>query len=121
MKREKRKGQPQKRSAPPSPASSKKRKKVSDEAIRELILEKCRQAGETGSIRPEAVAQALYPERWQTLLNRVRLTAKQLAVAGEILILRKLKPIPPEEMKGIIRLRIAPNKGQESFAESAPL
>ena len=93
---------------PPPPPLSKKRRKFSDEAVREMILEKCESAGINASVRPEKIAQALYPEKWQTLLKRVRLTAKQLAVAEQILILRKGKPIPPDEMKGIVRLQIVP-------------
>jgi hypothetical protein len=57
-------------------------------------------------VKPEAVAQAIYPEKWQTMLKRVRLLAKQMALAGDLLILRKGQPADPEEAKGLIRLQI---------------
>jgi hypothetical protein len=38
----------------------------------------------------------------------VRRAAAELADAGRIDILRKGKPIPPGEMRGVIRLRLKP-------------
>jgi hypothetical protein len=66
----------------------------------------CREQGVAGSVKPEAVAQAIYPEKWQTMLKRVRLMAKQMAEAGDLLILRKGQAVDPEEAKGLIRLQI---------------
>ena len=42
--------------------------------------------------------------RWE--LSAVRRAAARLAEAGRIEILRKGKPVPPAEMRGVIRLRI---------------
>lgn len=86
--------------------TAKKKRRISDEAVRETILQMCAAAGPDDSVRPEDVAMELYPEDWQSLLKRVRLLAKQLAQAGEIEILRKGEPVDPEEFKGLIRLRI---------------
>ena len=83
-----------------------RKRRFSDEVVRETILQMCAAAGREGSIRPEDVAMELYPEDWQSLLKRVRLFAKQLAQTGEIEILRKGEPVDPEDFKGIIRLRI---------------
>ena len=49
----------------------------------------------------------LYPEDWQSLTGRIRLTARQLAEAGHIQILRKGEPVDPNDFKGVYRLRIS--------------
>jgi hypothetical protein len=56
------------------------------------------------SICPSDVARALSPD-WRPLLGRVRRVAARLAEAGRIEILRKGKPVPPAQMRGVIRLR----------------
>ena len=85
----------------------KKPRKVSDEEVRDTILEMCRKAGLDGRVKPEAIARAILPDFWQTLLKRIRLMNKQLAVAGQILILRKGKPADPDDFKGLYRLQIS--------------
>lgn len=85
-----------------------KKRRISDTAVYETILAMCAAAGEDDSIRPEDVAMTLYPENWQSLLKRVRLFAKQLAEDGLVFILRKGKPVDPEDAKGLIRLQVAP-------------
>ena len=81
-------------------------RRIADALVRETILQMCREAGLTGSVKPEVIAQTIYPEKWQRMLKRVRLMAKQMAVAGDLLILRKGQPVDPEEAKGLIRLQI---------------
>jgi Protein of unknown function (DUF3253) len=62
------------------------------------------------SICPTEAARALagHPEgdKWRGSLSPVRLAAFRLAKAGRIEILRKGKPVPPEEARGVIRLRL---------------
>lgn len=84
----------------------KKPRRVSDEEVRETILTMCREAGLNGAVRPEAVARVILPDHWQTLLKRIRLMSKQLAVAGLLTILRKGEPADPKEVKGLIHLQI---------------
>ena len=50
-----------------------------------------------------------HPEgnQWRGSLSPVRLAAFRLAKAGRIEILRKGRPVPPEEARGVIRLRLA--------------
>lgn len=92
---------------PPKPKLNKRGlKRISDELVHDTILQLCREAGLEGSTRPETIAQTLYPEQWQTMLKRVRFTAKQLAIKGDLVILRKGKPVEPDVAKGLIRLRI---------------
>lgn len=78
------------------------------------ILRLATEAGPGKSISPSDVAQALAPptqetdekELWRGLLNRVRKVALALQAEGRIDILRKGKPVPAEEVRGVIRLRI---------------
>jgi hypothetical protein len=88
------------RALPPKP------RKVSDDEVRETILTMCREAGLSRTIKPEAVAHTVLPDFWQTLLKRIRLTSKQLAAAGKIVILRKGQPADPNDFKGLYRLQI---------------
>jgi hypothetical protein len=75
---------------------------IADEIIRQT---EARGAGR--SICPSDVARALDPD-WRRLMTAVRRAAAQLAAAGRIDILRKGKPIPPQDMRGVIRLRLRP-------------
>lgn len=68
-------------------------------------------AGTQASIRPEDVAKALAEGSgadWHGLLGSIRRAAVRLAGSGQIEILRKGRPIPPESMRGVIRLRLSP-------------
>lgn len=84
----------------------KKPRRVSDEEVYETIVAMCRRAGLAGDVRPEDVARAILPEHWRTVLKRVRLFSKKLAQDGRVVILRKGQPADPDEMKGLVRLRI---------------
>lgn len=81
---------------PPAPAS-----------IAAAILALAEARGPKSSISPEDVARALAPA-WRPLLGPVRRAAAALAADGRIDILRKGKPVPPEELRGVIRLRLRP-------------
>jgi hypothetical protein len=73
------------------------------EAVEAEILR--RVAATEKSICPSEVARGLAPERWQPLMAIVRKAAARLSNAGQLDILRKGKPIAPEAMHGVIRLR----------------
>ena len=75
--------------------------------LRQEILRQSGLRGADKSICPSEVARA-YGEDWQRLMPHVRNAAKGLAREGLIDILRKGKPVDPETMKGVIRLRIRP-------------
>ena len=69
--------------------------------------------GPAKSACPTDVARAFTrddpdPEAWRRQLSAVRRAAARLAEAGRIEILRKGKPVPPADMRGVIRLRIRP-------------
>jgi hypothetical protein len=46
------------------------------------------------------------PEGWHRHLSAVRRAALRLAGLGQVEILRKGKPVPPEAARGVIRLRL---------------
>jgi hypothetical protein len=61
------------------------------------------------SISPEDAARALAADAaadWHAWLAPVRQAAVRLARAGRIDILRKGKPVAPDEVRGVIRLRL---------------
>jgi hypothetical protein len=76
------------------------------EAIAAEILRLAAARGAGKSVCPSEVARALAPEAWRPLLAPVRAEALRLAEAGRIEILRKGRPVPPEAVRGVIRLRI---------------
>lgn len=80
------------------------------EALEAEILRLTALRGPEKSICPSEVARALDPEGWRRHMQAVRAAAAALAGAGRIEILRKGRPIPPEAMHGVIRLR-APREG----------
>jgi hypothetical protein len=65
----------------------------------------------TGSISPVDAARLLAgspaDESWRASLAPVRQAAMRLARAGAVDILRKGKPVAPEDARGVIRLRLA--------------
>jgi hypothetical protein len=81
-------------------------------AIREEIIRQTAASGPGRSICPSEVARALAGGGengpWRPLMGPVRREAAELARAGRVEILRKGKPVPPEAMRGVIRLRAAP-------------
>lgn len=81
--------------------------RISDEAVFATILQMCAAAWPDETVRPEDIAMTLYEPEWQSLTKRIRLAVKQLAEAGHIQILRKGKPVPPDDFKGVYRLQIA--------------
>jgi hypothetical protein len=82
---------------------------MSEPAIRDAILAQTAARGPEKSICPSEVARALEPEDWQRLMPRIRREAALLAREGRIDVLRKGKPVDPEqEIRGVIRLRARP-------------
>ncbi|MFN6954219.1 MAG: DUF3253 domain-containing protein [Acetobacteraceae bacterium] len=75
------------------------------DAIAAEILRQTAARGPDKSICPSEVARALAPDAWRPLLGAVRAEALRLAEAGRIDILRKGRPVPPDAVRGVIRLR----------------
>ncbi|MBL6455104.1 DUF3253 domain-containing protein [Belnapia sp. T6] len=74
-------------------------------AIAAEILRQTAERGADKSICPSEVARALAPEDWRPLMGPVRRAAIALSREGDLEILRKGKPVPPEDVRGVIRLR----------------
>jgi hypothetical protein len=81
--------------------------------ITEEIMRQVEARGPGKSICPSEVAQALAPDAWRGLLTLVRQAAAALATEGQIDILRKGKPVAPEDMRGVIRLAAIRQKEPE--------
>jgi hypothetical protein len=83
------------------------------EAIAAEILRLTAACGPGRSICPSDVARALAGGEegpWRPLMGAVRQAALGLQREGRVEILRKGKPVPSEEVRGVIRLR-APAPG----------
>ncbi|MCU0889646.1 MAG: DUF3253 domain-containing protein [Rubritepida sp.] len=83
---------------------------VTRDALRAEILRLTALRGPEKSICPSEVARALAPEDWRRHMTAVRAAAAELSAAGAVQILRKGKPIAPEAMHGVIRLRQPPTE-----------
>jgi hypothetical protein len=85
---------------------------VTDAAFLEAtILRLCAERGPGKSICPSEVARAIAgPDetRWRLLMRPVREAAFRLAREGRIQVLRKGRPIAPEQARGLIRLKSVP-------------
>lgn len=86
---------------------------VTREALRAEILRLTAARGPAKSICPSEVARALDPAGWRRHMAAVRAVAAELSAAGAVEILRKGRPIPPEAMHGVIRLRQAAKEATE--------
>ena len=91
---------------------------LGERTIETAILSHVMACGAENSITPTDVAMAMGPD-WRSKLSAVRRAAIRLAVAGEIEILRKGKPVDPVEVKGVIRLRIAHAKHEPTETDGA--
>lgn len=78
--------------------------KTAKHPVREAILTLTRARGPGKTICPTEAAQMVSPDNWRKLLKDVRAEAVRLALAGEIGIYRKGKPVDPTDFKGVYRL-----------------
>lgn len=91
--------------------------------IASIILELAGAAGPEGSISPNDAAKEYArrharpndpPDKWRMHLTAVKTEMVGLARAGEIVILRKGKPVDPHApFRGIVRLRIGASETEE--------
>ncbi len=80
------------------------RSSPADAGIADEILRQVRARGPDRSICPSEVARALALE-WHPLMGAVRRVAVVLARSGQVDILRKGRPVDPDRVRGVIRLR----------------
>ncbi|WP_019015764.1 DUF3253 domain-containing protein [Elioraea tepidiphila] len=79
------------------------------ESIEATILRLCAERGAGKSICPSEVARAIAgPDEtvWRLLMRPVREAAFRLAREGRLQVLRKGRPIAPEQARGVIRLTL---------------
>ena len=78
------------------------------------------------SICPSEIARAFAPpagtpgaeDVWRPLMPRVRKVALGLQAEGRIEILRKGKPVPADQVRGVIRLRAAQQPANKPSTEA---
>lgn len=81
-----------------------------EEEVSRAILDLAAESGESGTVSPTQVAQALLPpDQWQRALPLVRRVAVGLARDGKLMIFRKGKPVDPEDFRGVYRLGLPRN------------
>lgn len=74
--------------------------------VEETLLALLSQMRDGESISPNQVAKAINAENWQRELPKIKAVAVGLARQGRVEFLRKGKPVEPEGLKGIYRLRL---------------
>ena len=79
-----------------------------DDRIEAVIRQLVTAAPEGRSIAPEDVARAADPDNWHKRFGHVRQAAIRLMQKGQVAILRKGKPVPLAEAKGVIRYAATP-------------
>jgi hypothetical protein len=79
---------------------------MNDDTIDATILRLAEARGAGKSICPSEAARALDPENWRKRLGAVKLGAIRLAQAEKVHILRKGKPVDPNDFKGVYRIAL---------------
>lgn len=77
---------------------------MSEDAIQTAILRLVDARGPGKSICPSEVARDVFADDWRARMKTVRAAAVGLARAGRITILRKGRPVDPDDFKGVYRL-----------------
>lgn len=80
------------------------RKNDIDTRIREQVLVLVEERGRGKTICPSEVARAVRSDDWRPLMKKVRQAAIRLADEGHISVYRKGRPIPTDQVRGVIRL-----------------
>ena len=82
---------------------------ASELELEEAILASLRKAGPGKPVSPQVAAISIAgknEKEWRKLMAQLKLAAKRLATRGEIELLRKSKPIPIEELRGLYKMRM---------------
>jgi hypothetical protein len=86
-------------------------------AVEDTILELLQARGSERTIGPMDVARALggdHPDGWGPLMPQVRRAAVRLMKQGRLVILRKGRPVDPDEFRGVYRLALVDGDGKSS-------
>jgi hypothetical protein len=86
-------------------------KSATPEELEVAMLSLLEERGPGRTISPADVAQVLggnQPEGWGPLMQPVRKVAVRLMKEGRIVILRKGRPVDPDDFRGTYRLALPP-------------
>jgi len=90
---------------------------VNQAAVEDTMLELLRARGSERTIGPMDVARALggdHPDGWGPLMPEVRRAAVRLMKQGHLVILRKGRPVDPDDFRGVYRLALVDGEGKSS-------
>ena len=90
---------------------------VNQAAVEDTMLELLRARGSERTIGPMDVARALggdHPDGWGPLMPQVRRAAVRLMKQGRLVILRKGRPVDPDDFRGVYRLALVDGEGKSS-------
>jgi hypothetical protein len=79
------------------------------ETITATLLRLLAERGPDKTLDPTEVARAFggpHPDGWGPLMQPIRRVVTDLANTGQVVILRKGKPVDPADLKGVYRLRL---------------
>ena len=85
--------------------------------VEETILRLVQARGAERTVGPTDVARALggdHPDGWGPLMPHVRRAAVRLMKQGRVVILRKGRPVDPDDFRGVYRLALAEGEGKSS-------
>ena len=86
-------------------------------ALRAAILDLLESRGAGKSISPTEAARALAgsdERQWSRLMKPLRAVAIEMAKAGELVILRKARPVDPSDFRGVYRLALPAGTASDS-------
>lgn len=85
-----------------------------EEQLETAMLRLLREHGVGGTISPAEAAQAVggkHPDGWGPLMQPARRVAIALMKQGHLVIIRKGRPVDPDDFRGVYRLRL-PGDGE---------
>jgi hypothetical protein len=85
------------------------------DTIERTILDLLRARGAERTVGPMDVARALggdHPDGWGPLMPHVRRAAVRLMQQGRVVILRKGRPVDPDDFRGVYRLALGGGEGE---------
>ena len=89
------------------PMKSDPRKAATPEALEAEMLRLVAERGPGKTICPSEVARAIggpHPDGWGPLMQPIRRTAVRLTKEGRVRILRKGRPVDPDDFRGVYRI-----------------
>lgn len=79
---------------------------ASEAEIEQAILDLLAARGPGRSISPSEAAERVAGAEWRRELWRVRRVAAAMMKRGALVIVRKGRPVDPDDVRGVVRLRL---------------